>query len=336
MLTLLRRLCALSCVSGDESADGQTLTELLTPLGSVETMPNGTVLCRIPPKRQNLPVVLLTAHLDRVGMMAVRVSEKGFLRASGVGGVDRRSLAGARVTVHTKTGPLPGVVCCVPPHLASGDKALPDSSDLAVDLGLSCERARELVGYGDRITFDGPFTELLGGRICAPALDDRAGCAAVLRAAELLRSCEKAEIVVALTAQEEVGSAGAATAAAYVRPDFCFAVDVTFASTPDSNPNEVLTLGGGPAIGFAPALDRRLSELLHKKAKALGMPCQAEVMAGKTGTDADAAAVSGCGVRTALVSIPERYMHTAGEVVSLSDCENTARLLAETIGGGLC
>ena len=59
-------------------------------------------------------------------------------------------------------------------------------------------------------------------------------------------------------------------------------------------------------------------------------------MAGKTGTDADAAAVSGCGVRTALVSIPERYMHTAGEVVSLSDCENTARLLAETIGGGLC
>ena len=335
MLKLLKRLSLPVCVSGDEPSGQAALEELLAPLGQVSALANGTVLCRLPAKRAGLPVVMLTAHLDRIGMMVTRIAKNGFIRASAVGGVDRRSLAGARVTIHTKSGDLPGVVCATPPHLSSGNEGLPDAADTAIDAGLPYEKAKSLVGYGDRVTFDGEFTPLLGDRVCAPALDDRAGCAVVIRAAESLRDNDRAEIVLALAAQEEVGSAGAATAAFSVSPDYCFAVDVTFASTPDSDPSLVMELGKGPAVGYAPILDRRLSALLADCAARHGIPYQAEVMAGRTGTDADVIAVSGKGVRTALLSVPERYMHTAGEVVSLTDLENTARLLAETIGGAL-
>jgi endoglucanase len=335
MIDLLRQLCALPCVSGDEFSGKQDLLALLEPLGKTEILPNGTVLCYLPTAREDLPVVMLAAHLDRIGLMVTRISDRGFVHAAAVGGVDRRSLAGARVTIHTKDGPKSGVVCSVPPHLADGSGKLQSSGDVAIDMGLTAARARELVGYGDRVTFDGAFTPLLGDRICAPALDDRAGCAAILRAGELLQGCETAAVVLAFTAQEEVGSSGASTAAAAVRPDFCFAVDVTFGSTPDSDPNETLQMGGGPAIGFSPILDRRLCELLRRTAERCRIRWQAEVMAGRTGTDADHIAIAGRGVRTALVSIPERYMHTAGEVVSLADVGQTALLLAKTIGGGL-
>ena len=89
-------------------------------------------------------------------------------------------------------------------------------------------------------------------------------------------------------------------------------------------------------IGVAPILDRRLSRMLADTAKRANIPWQPEVMGSRTGTDADVIAVSGAGVRTALVSIPLRFMHTPGEVAALCDIENTARLIAETVGGNVC
>jgi len=89
-------------------------------------------------------------------------------------------------------------------------------------------------------------------------------------------------------------------------------------------------------IGVSPSLDRKLSKLLIDVAKRRNIPYQTEIMAGSTGTDADHIAVSGVGVKTAVISIPLRFMHTAGEVASLADIENTAKLIAETVGGGLC
>jgi len=335
MKDLLQALCALPIVSGDEPAFRAEMTALLAPLGEVSFLPSGTALCRLPAESDRLPVVLLEAHLDRVGLMVTRVSEKGFVHAAAVGGVDPRTLAAARVTIHSKAGAVPGVVCAVPPHLSNGDGALQKTSDVAIDIGMTAERAKELVVCGDRVTLDGAFAALLGGRIVSPALDDRAGCAAVIGAARMLENCKTAQIVVALSVQEETGGGGAVTAANAVAPDFCFASDVTFGETPDSDPNDVLKMGGGPAIGVSPCLDRRLGDALAAAAEANGIPYQWEIMAGRTGTDADPISCAGRGVRTALVSIPERYMHTASEVACLADIENTARLIALTIGGGL-
>ena len=334
MLKLLEKLCSLPCVSGDEPMTNSGLLPLIEHLGKTEILPNGTVICRMS-ENENLPTVMLTAHLDRIGFMVMRISDKGFVHMASVGGIDRRTLAGARVALLTKSKILRGVVCSTPPHLSSGDGKLPSRDDVAVDMGLSAERARELIGYGDRAIIEAPFTKLLNDRICSPALDDRAGCAVIIRAAELLKGCDKYNIVLAFAAQEETAGGGAQTAANYVQPDFCFAVDVTFGDTPDEAEGHCVKFGGGPAVGFAPILDRRLSEKLMNTAKEKNIPYSPEVMSGRTGTDADSIAVAGKGVRTGLVSIPQRYMHTAGEVVTVSDCENTALLIAETIGGGL-
>ena len=107
------------------------------------------------------------------------------------------------------------------------------------------------------------------------------------------------------------------------------------AITPDDSAEKCGEMGKGPMIGFSPILDRELSRTLVDVAKKINIPWQTEIMAGRTGTDADYIAVSGKGVKTACVSIPLRFMHTAAEVVSLADIENTARLIAETVGGGL-
>ena len=336
MLDLLKTLCPATGVSGDERDAAKAAEQLLLPLGSVQHTPLGSVLCQLPPARAGLPRVMLAAHLDQVGLIVTRITDKGFLKVAACGGPDRRTLAGARVTVHTASCKLSGVVVAMPPHLSDGKTKTAKPEELAVDIGLSVEAAREKVVLGDRITLDGALEPLLADRVCSAALDDRAGCAAVIRAAGLLKKTEKAEIIVALVSQEEVGSAGAATSAFAVAPDFAFVVDVSMGLTPDEKAEACGEMGKGPMIGVAPILDRRLSRLLVDTAKRANIPWQLEVMGSRTGTDADVIAVSGRGVRTALVSIPLRFMHTPGEVVALCDVENTARLIAETVGGGLC
>lgn len=336
MQEMLKTLCMAGGVSGDENEAIDEAEKLLAPLGDIERTALGSIICRLPKNGEKLPEVMLTAHIDRIGLMVTRITEKGFLKAAPCGGADRRSLSGARVTVHTKSGKLPGVIIATPPHLSDGKTAPPKAEELAVDIGFDRQQALKRVELGDRITFDGEYTPLLSDRVASPALDDRSGCAAVIRAAELLRDCRKANISVALVSQEETGSAGAATAANILAPDYAFAVDVSMALTPDDRAEDCGEMGKGPMIGISPILSRSLSELLIETAKHKNIPWQTEVMAGRTGTDADVIAVSGKGVRTATVSIPLRFMHTAGEIASVTDIENTARLIAETVGGGLC
>jgi endoglucanase len=143
-------------------------------------------------------------------------------------------------------------------------------------------------------------------------------------------------VIVALTSMEETGSSGAVTAAYACAPQTAFVVDVSMAEMPDERPEQCGVLGGGPMIGFAPVLDRALSRLLVDTAKEKNIPFQREIMASRTGTDADAFAISREGVRTGLVSIPLRFMHSPSELLVLSDIEDTARLLAAVIGGCPC
>ena len=335
MQELLKNLCLAAGVSGDESEALDAAEKLLAPLGKTERTVTHSIICRMPAVDENLPHVMLTAHIDQVGLMVTSITDKGFLKTAPCGGPDHRSASGARVIVHTKSGKLKGVVIATPPHLSDGKGNAPKPDGMTVDVGFCAEKARELIEPGDRITFDGEFTSLLGDRVCAPAMDDRSGCAAVIKAAELLRGCRTANVSVALVSQEETGSAGASTAAFALQPDYAFAVDVSMAITPDDSAEKCGEMGKGPMIGFSPILDRELSRKLIDVAKKKNIPWQTEIMSGRTGTDADYIAVSGKGVKTACVSIPLRFMHTAAEVVSLADIENTARLIAETVGGGL-
>lgn len=329
---LLGALCALEGISGDESRVYQQVAGLLEPLGTVKASPLGSVLCDL---GGSGPVVMLTAHIDRIGMIVTRVTDEGFVKMAGVGGVDRRSLAGARVKIQTAQGEVTGVIGSTPPHLKGDDQKQPKVEDLYIDVGMSAAAAKGRIKPGDPIVMCGKLRELLGGQISAPGLDNRAGCAAVIQAAALLKEASPCHIVVALTSMEETGGAGAVTAAFDIKPEFAFVVDVSMGLTPDGKAEKCGVMGKGPMIGLSPILNRKLSKGLIAYCEQHQLPYQAEVMSSATGTDADGIAVTAGGVKTALLSIPLLFMHSPVEVIKLEDVEAVAKLMADFIKEGL-
>ncbi len=327
---MLEALCSAKGVSGAESGAAKVASEMLGRFMPVTTDALGSVRGR---KEGKGPYILLDAHLDQIGLIVTAIDEAGFVKFAKCGGADRRVLAAAAVTVHGKKDVF-GVVISTPPHLAKPDeaaKALP-FGEMAIDIGMTKEEAEKVVSLGDRITFNGEYLPLLGNRISSPSVDDRAGVAAILRCLEILEEKGvEANLGVTFSVQEETGGSGAQTAAFSAQPDEAIAVDVSFASAPGVSAEKYAALGKGAMIGYAPSLDYAMSKALEKIAKEENIPYQLEVMGGKTGTNCDEIQVSGRGIRTALISVPLRNMHTACEVCDLEDIESTARLMAEYI-----
>lgn len=281
---------------------------------------------------------LLDAHADRIGLIVTSVEEGGFLRVAKCGGMDARVLAAQDVTVWGRQ-PVYGVITSVPPHLSKageGNKAV-DFDKILVDVGMSREEACKLISPGDRITVKAPVSELMNGRISAAALDDRAGCAVIIRAAELISKSENhPSLILLFSGQEETGGDGAVTGSFNLDADECIAVDVSFADAPDMPSSKVGKLGKGPMIGIAPVLSYDMSMKLQSISWEKNIPYQLELMGDSTGTNADHIAISKGGIRTGLISVPQRNMHTAVEIVDIEDIENCARLIAEyVLGGGI-
>lgn len=327
---LLETLCAAKGVSGAENEAAKVAAGLLSEympvgidtLGSVTgSMGNGETH------------ILLDAHLDQIGLVVTAIDDDGFLKVTKCGGADIRVLAAAEVTVHGREK-LFGVITSMPPHLSKpedADKAK-GFDDIAVDIGMSAEQAKKLVSPGDRITFNGDYLRLLGSRVCSPSVDDRAGVAAILRCLEMIKDKKlNCKISVMFSVQEETGGSGAQTGAFAANADEAIAVDVSFASAPNVSSEKYAALGAGTMIGFGPSLDYAMSRKLSEIAENKNIPNQPEVMGRKTGTNCDEIQVAGRGVKTALLSIPLRNMHTASEVCDLEDIESTARLMAEYI-----
>ncbi|MBR4727239.1 MAG: M42 family peptidase [Clostridia bacterium] len=329
---LLQALCAAPGVSGCESGAAAVAASLLEKEMPVHFDALGSVTGVAEAQGETL---LLDAHIDQIGLVVTAVDETGFLKFARCGGADTRVLAAAQVTVHGKT-PLPGVIISTPPHLRKGDeKKSVDFDDLAIDIGLTQAAAQQLVAPGDRVTFNGDYVHLCGNRVCAPAIDDRAGVAVVLRCLQLLRGVAHPwRLAVQFSVQEETGGCGAQTSTFTLRPKQAIGCDVSFASAPGIDKEKYAALGGGTMIGYAPALDYDMSLRLSALAQEKGIAAQPEVMGGRTGTNCDNIQVSRGGVRTALLSVPLRNMHTACEIVDLADLEASARLIAAYIAEG--
>ena len=335
----LGRLCALSGPSGFEEKVAQAAAELLRPL--VDEVYFTRLVSVVGVRRcgrENAPRLLLDAHLDEIGFI-VTGHDEGFLRFAPLGGVDPRMLPDREVVILTEP-PIYGVVACLPPHIQSGedmDKSLP-IKDLFIDVGLSQEEAERRIPIGTPAAYRGGCAPLGEELLSGKALDDRAGFAVLLDVLERLNGKELGvDLYVLGSTQEETHSSGAITAAYEIAPNLCVAVDVTHGDSPDASKNETFKLGGGPVIGVGPNCARSLSGRLKELAAALDMPVQIEVMSGSSGTNAWPIQISREGVATAVVSIPERYMHTPVEVVNQTDLENTAALLAalvESLGEG--
>lgn len=333
ILEVIEELTACSGTPGAENDAVKTAEKFLSAYGKTHTDSLGNLICETAGERSG---ILLDAHIDRVGLIVTSITPEGFLHVAKCGGIDGRTLLAQQVTVHGREK-IKGVTVSVPPHLQrrGAERTVPEIDDILVDTGMDYESASKAVSPGDRITVDAELLHLAGGKIACAALDDRCGMAAVLYALDSLkgRGYDR-KITVAFSTREEVGGSGARVASYNADAEECIAVDVSFAKTPDSRPEDCGVLGGGPMIGYAPSLDREISEKLKSLAGEKRIPYQLEIMSGRTGTNTDGIGISGRGYRCGLISVPLRYMHTGVEFISLNDVENTGRLLAEYIING--
>lgn len=333
---LIMELSSACCITGDGSA-ADVVAKEAAKYADVRRDNLGNVIAVVKKPQEGKPNILLEAHLDEVGFIVTAIDEDGFLHFSTVGGPDHRILLGEEVTIHAKDE-VYGVICCRPPHLSTKDdrKKVPDVDETAIDIGFSHDEAIKRVSPGDFVTFRRTPRELLNGNITGKSLDNRAGCATVLRAMELLKGKTTCGLTAAFTLHEELGGQGSKTAAFGAAPTHALVVDVSFAFTPDAPRDKCGDLGKGPMIGVSPVLSREVINTLFDIAKQENIPYQTEVMGGSTGTNADTITTTRDGVKTGLISVPLRYMHTASEVITPDDIENTARLMAaavERIGG---
>ncbi|MCL2068876.1 MAG: M20/M25/M40 family metallo-hydrolase [Oscillospiraceae bacterium] len=337
---MLKKFSALTGVSGMESDVASFAGEILSKYGKTRTDALGSVICTVREPKAGGIHILLDAHMDEPGMIVSCIEESGFLRVANCGGVDTALLMASPVEIHTAGGIIEGVICSTPPHLQSGgdEKKNPKIEDILIDTGFSGGEASKRIRPGDRVTLQTTPRELLGGLVSSKALDNRAGCVALLHAMECIKDVD-CGISVVFSAMEEVGLQGARTAAYGLSPTHAVVVDVSYAHTPDSPREKCGIMGKGPMIGIAPILSRKLTDKLIKSAEAEGIPYQLEAMGGATGTNADAIAVAREGVCTALVSVPIKYMHSPAEIADPADIEHAARLIAALVqeiakGGG--
>lgn len=338
MKDLVFDLCSCTGISGDEKSVCEYCKRYLSNYtDNVEMDFNNNVKAVIGNENAGY-TFLLDAHLDKIGFIVSDIDDNGFLRVDTVGGIDTRTLLDAPVIVNGNEQ-LKGVICCMPPHLSDGDENKAVETDkIWVDLGLPYKNVKEIVSIGDSVSFYVEPKSLINNRITASALDNRAGVAAVLKAAELLSKKNiNSKVIILLSCQEETYAAGAKTLPFNYDIDESICVDLSFASQPGvESPYSDIKLGKGPMLCISPNLNREMYNKLKEICEDKSIPYQIEVCNGKTGTNADHITLSKSGIKSALISIPEKNMHTQAEIANLKDIENTVELIVNYIvKGGL-
>lgn len=329
-LKLLKALSEAVCIGHLTEARDIAAAELknyaqVTPFGQ-----SGLIAKIDKGKDKNL---LIDAHIDEVGFIVTSLLGEGFLRVASVGGNDARILPATPVIVHGKAD-IPAVFASTPPHLAGEDKGVKGLDDIVLDTGIA--DIDSLVSVGDLVTYKADFSELLGSRVTGKSFDDRAGVFCLIELAKRVYNKDLAyNLVFSIAEGEELGTRGAVTATFANDPDEAIAIDVSFGDAPGISSDKCGKLGGGAMLGISPILDRGVTARLKAIAKEKNIPLQFEVMGGRTSTDADVISISKSGVKTGLLSIPLRNMHTPAEIIDTSDLEGIIGLLTEyALGGG--
>ena len=287
-------------------------------------------------RNPDAPVRLMFAgHCDQIGLIVQHIDDDGFLYVGAIGGWDPLILIGQRMRVWTRTGDILGIIARKPIHLLTDEdrKKVPKLKDLWLDIGAANkEEAAKLVRIGDAVTPELGYHEGLNRRAISPAMDDKAGAWVVIEALRRIEAKSlQCGVFAVSTVQEEVGLRGARTSAFGIDPHVGIAVDVTHATdcpTIEKKEEGEVSLGKGPVIARGPNMNPKVVDLLIDCAEAADIPYQLAAEGRATGTDANAIQVNRAGVATALVSIPNRYMHSPVEMISLDDIDHAANLLA--------
>lgn len=281
------------------------------------------------------PKIMLAGHADEIGVIVSHIDDKGFIWFKPLGGWDPQVLVGQRLRFVGPKGQVTGVVGKKAIHLMENEdrgKAV-KMDKLWADIGASdAKEAKQWLEVGSIGVIDQPPRYLLGRRMICKAIDNRIGAYIVL---EALRSLEqsgtKAEVVAVATAQEEIGAYGARTAAFRLKPDTALVVDVTHCSSAPEMDKKMVgegALGKGAVLDVGPMVHPKVLKRLRELAATHQIPTELHAHGRFSGTDADEIALAREGIPTAVVSVPNRYMHSPSEMVDLDDVEHIIKLLA--------
>jgi len=300
----------------------------------VDTDLHGNVIAAVNASHERR--IMLAGHCDQIGLIVSQIDEMGYLRCQAIGGWDAIQLVGQQMSVWTKDGEVPAVISRKPIHLLSDSerKAQVQLKDLWLDIGAKDQAdAASAIQVGDAVTLQLGFRELRNDLICGPKMDDTTGLWVVMEAAR--RAAKIGDLACSphavSTVQEEIGLRGARTSAYEINPEIGIAVDVTHATdcpTIDRGERGEVFLGQGPVIYRGPNMNPNVVERLMKVAKANDIPFQLAALGKAAPNDSNAIQTTRGGVAAGLVAIPNRYMHSSVETVSLNDLENAADLLA--------
>ena len=283
------------------------------------------------------PLVMFAGHIDEIGVMVVHIDDEGYLWFETIGGWDEQVFVGQRVVLLGRQGQVRGVLGKKAIHLMEKEdrEKVTKAKDLWIDIGATSKaEAAARVRVGDAGVLDSGLLELPNGRIVSRSLDNRIGAFVVLEALRrLAKDRPKATVTAVATAQEEIAytGGGARTSATALAPVAAVVVDVTHATDiPGSEKRRHgdIRLGGGPVISRGAAAHPKVVELLAETAEAEQIPMAWHATPKFTSTDADAIFTSARGIATGLVSVPNRYMHSPNEMVTLDDLDRAAQLLA--------
>jgi len=338
-LTLLKELTGTPGVSGREQAVAGLIQRNLPAGFDCHTDPLGNLTAHLPGIG---PKLLLLTHMDEVGLIVQQILPNGFIRVERIGGISVRALPGSKMDLWTETGKISAQVGILPGHLDLGETT--KLSDCYIDIGANSDHEASQMGVqiGDVLTWHSEFSHLDNNLISSKALDDRLGCFALIMLADhLVTQNSPFDLTLAFSVQEETMLNGSLPVVERIKPDIAIGVDGTLCfDTPDLlNGQSSIGLGKGPVLKWMDAIrgksacyvpDLKISRQIRKTAEAEMIPLQQEVMTGLT-TAITPVPYHSLSVRTAAISIPIRYHHTAIETANLLDVHMLVELLKTLI-----
>lgn len=283
--------------------------------------------------------ILIEAHIDEIGFQVTYIDDMGFVYVRQNGGVDCATLPGSIVEIHTSDNKVvSGVIGKRPIHVQKPEERakVVELEDLWIDTGLSKENVTELISVGDVVSFQPNFFRLEENRIISKGLDDKIGVFIIAEVIRLLSNENLSIGVCAIaTVQEEVGCKGAKVCVENIKPQMAISVDVGFATdVPNISKKRYgdIALGKGPVINCNTDCNREMVNIAKVVSKSTNLNIQLNANPISTGgTNTASLQVSYKGVKTLLLSIPNRYMHTQVEMCDLRDVETTIKLIVEIV-----
>lgn len=335
-VTFLKKLLDTPGPSGYESAAAKAWRdEAGTFAAEVHSDVHGNSMAVVNP--QGSPTIMLAGHIDEIGVIVTYIDDDGYVYIAPIGGWDPQVLVAQRIRFLGRDGDVLGAVGKKPIHLMKPEDREKASkmTDLWVDIGASTRaQAEARLSIGDAGVIDSKTLDFPNDRIVSRSIDDRIGAFVVLEALRRYAADPgEARVVAVATTQEEIAyhGGGARVAGERVAPAMAIVVDVTFATDHPGIEKKELgdsKLGSGPVLTRGSVVSPVAFRILRDTAELKRIPFTLHAAGRETSTDADAIHLAREGVATALLSVPNRYMHSPNEMVSLVDLDHAATLIA--------